>query len=348
MGAAKYARKLMSVTMSHHRVYRSAKRSKGMQNDKERGAGNAASDQQGSGGAPGHLPSSGRTEENHREYVDAEVVESSVRTEIVPLAQTTDLHVAREPGIVLAEAQRAAKALQEVIESKPDKVRFNGKTYLTFEDWQTVGRFYGIAAKVVSTTLVEYGDIMGFEARAVAVRTDTGLEISGAEAMCLKDEQNWKSKPMFQLKSMAQTRACAKALRNVLAFVPVLAGYEPTPAEEMLERGSAEAAQEVRRRKVKEAKKRGKSAPIATTAHPSNGVDAQKVVFIVGFPDNPDGDIEVTGPVSALNLVGLKRKIDPAPVGKENHRLVKYDMLTKFYDTCRDKGITVKDLSVRP
>ena len=32
---------------------------------------------------------------------------------------------------------------------------------------------------------------------------------------------------------MAQTRACAKALRNVLAWVVVLAGYAPTPAEEM-------------------------------------------------------------------------------------------------------------------
>lgn len=307
-------------------------------NDKDRGSGNAASDMQGSGGAPGHLPGSGRTEENHREYVDAEVVESSVRTEIVPLAQTTDLHVAREPGIVLAEAQRAAKALQEVIESKPDKVRFNGKTYLTFEDWQTVGRFYGIAAKVVSTTLVEYGDIMGFEARAVAVRTDTGLEISGAEAMCLKDEQNWKSKPMYQLKSMAQTRACAKALRNVLAFVPVLAGYEPTPAEEMTERGSTGAAQEVGRRKLAEAQQRRKTAPSAS------GIDAQKVIFIVGYPDK---DVEITGPLSSLQAIGAKRAIPNAIPGKENHRLIRHDVLPKLYDTCRDKGITVKDLTVK-
>jgi hypothetical protein len=32
---------------------------------------------------------------------------------------------------------------------------------------------------------------------------------------------------------MAQTRACAKVLRTCLAWVVVLAGYEPTPAEEM-------------------------------------------------------------------------------------------------------------------
>lgn len=39
--------------------------------------------------------------------------------------------------------------------------------------------------------------------------------------------------PLFQLRSMAQTRACAKALRNVFAWVVVLAGYKPTVAEEL-------------------------------------------------------------------------------------------------------------------
>lgn len=39
--------------------------------------------------------------------------------------------------------------------------------------------------------------------------------------------------PLFQLASMAQTRASAKALRNVLSWVVVLAGYRPTPAEEL-------------------------------------------------------------------------------------------------------------------
>jgi len=34
---------------------------------------------------------------------------------------------------------------------------------------------------------------------------------------------------------MAQTRAGAKALRNVLAWVAVLAGYKPTPAEEIVD-----------------------------------------------------------------------------------------------------------------
>lgn len=142
------------------------------------------------------------------------------------------LAITRAPEVVLSEAKRAAAALGDVIRGKAKPVIFNGEQYLEFEDWQTVGRFYGVTAKVVSTASVTFGDVIGFEARAVVVRQD-GAEISAADSMCLNDEPNWKDKPLFQLRSMAQTRACSKALRNVLAWVVVLAGYKPTPAEEM-------------------------------------------------------------------------------------------------------------------
>lgn len=145
-------------------------------------------------------------------------------------AQPVD--IIRQPQEVLAEAQKAAKALAEVVRGKKKPVIMNGEQYLEFEDWQTVAKFYGVTAKVTHTEYITFGEVHGFEARAVALNR-YGAEISGAEAMCLNDEQNWKSKPLFQLRSMAQTRACAKSLRNVLAWVVVLAGYKPTPAEEM-------------------------------------------------------------------------------------------------------------------
>lgn len=145
-------------------------------------------------------------------------------------AQPVD--IIRQPQEVLAEAQKAAKALAEVVRGKKKPVIMNGEQYLEFEDWQTVAKFYGVTAKVTHTEYITFGEVHGFEAMAVALNR-YGAEISGAEAMCLNDEQNWKSKPLFQLRSMAQTRACAKSLRNVLAWVVVLAGYKPTPAEEM-------------------------------------------------------------------------------------------------------------------
>jgi len=153
-----------------------------------------------------------------------------------------DIVISRPPEAVLSEAQRAAKSLADVVSNKKKPVIMNGEQYLEFEDWQTVGRFYGVTAKVVSTEFMDLGGVQGFLARAVAIRAD-GMEISAAEAMCMNDEPNWKSKPLFQLRSMAQTRACAKSLRNVLAWVVVLAGYRATPAEEMQDTASAKPEQ---------------------------------------------------------------------------------------------------------
>ena len=166
-----------------------------------------------------------------------------------------DLSMSRDPNVVLAEARKAAMALKDVISNKDKPLKFNGEQYIEFEDWQTLGKFYGITVKVVDTRPVQFGEVMGFEARAVAIHGPTGREISAAEAMCLNDEDKWSKRtkydyrdgkrvavgevavPLFQLKSMAQTRACAKAFRNVLAWIVVLAGYKPTPAEEMIDQG---------------------------------------------------------------------------------------------------------------
>ena len=143
----------------------------------------------------------------------------------------TELKITTAPAEVLDQARQAARALTDVIKNKANPVRFRGETYLEFEDWQTVGRFYNVTAKVVDVQPIEVGESHGFRATADAMRD--GVAISSAVAMCLNDEANWRGKPMAQLMSMAQTRASAKALRNVLAWVVVLAGYKPTPAEEM-------------------------------------------------------------------------------------------------------------------
>ena len=139
-----------------------------------------------------------------------------------------------KPNIIIQQAMEAAKELQKIVDSRDKKLIVGGKQYLFFEDWQTLGRFDRTTAKVVETNEINQGNqLIGFYAKAVAIRD--GIEISAADAECCFDEKNWEDKPRFQLRSMAQTRACAKALRNCLAFIAVLAKYEPTPAEEMIE-----------------------------------------------------------------------------------------------------------------
>lgn len=154
-----------------------------------------------------------------------------------PVGDMQQVAISRPPNVVLEEARQAAMSLKQVIAMKPKPFVLNGEQYLEMEDWSLLGRFYGITAKIVedSVRYLELEGAKGYEARAVAFHLPSGKEISAAEAMCLDNEPNWRGKPLFQLRSMAQTRACAKVLRNVLSWVVVLAGYKPTPAEEMIE-----------------------------------------------------------------------------------------------------------------
>lgn len=145
-----------------------------------------------------------------------------------------EMAVMREPAVVLEEARRAARALNDVIASKRKPVLFNGEQYLEYEDLQTLGRFYGLMAKTSDAEPVDVDGVKGARAKAQVVEIKTGTTVGSAEAYCLRDEPNWSRKPWFQLASMAQTRAGAKALRNLLSWVVVMAGYKPTPAEEVV------------------------------------------------------------------------------------------------------------------
>ncbi|MFA5061950.1 MAG: hypothetical protein WC526_02300 [Patescibacteria group bacterium] len=138
-----------------------------------------------------------------------------------------------DPVKVLEFAHRAAKALTEVVNSKAKKIIINGEQFLTFEDWQTIARFYNTSVGVEWVKPITKKDnVFGFESRAVAYKD--GKIVSSAEASCTREEKSWTDKPAFQIKSMSQTRAMAKCLRNIFAFVAVLSNYQPTPAEEVM------------------------------------------------------------------------------------------------------------------
>ena len=137
------------------------------------------------------------------------------------------------PSDILDDAIKASQALTSVINQKQRPVIINEEQYLEYEDWQTLGQFYGYGASTGEAQLVEIAGVLGAKATAKLVNLRTGEMIGGAEAYCMRDEDRWETRPWFQLASMAQTRAGAKALRNRLAWVAVLGGYRPTPAEEM-------------------------------------------------------------------------------------------------------------------
>jgi hypothetical protein len=137
-----------------------------------------------------------------------------------------------DPEAQLAYAKRAAKALMQELENRDRKLIINKKRYLFFEDWQTLGSFFGGAVATEWVRPIERdGQVLGYEARAIVLAR--GQTISAAEASCLREETNWAKKEEFALKSMAQTRAGSKSLRNAFGWVAELGGAGTTPAEEM-------------------------------------------------------------------------------------------------------------------
>lgn len=137
------------------------------------------------------------------------------------------------PATATEQARTTAVYLKKLLDNKPKPVMINGKRHMEFDDWITLGNYYGISVETGEAEPIEVFGVPGFKATAKVVRIDDGVVIGGAEAYCLSDERNWKGKPMFQLASMAQTRSGSKALANVLRWVVALEGISGTPAEEM-------------------------------------------------------------------------------------------------------------------
>ncbi len=141
--------------------------------------------------------------------------------------------------------KKALKELKALVQHRPDKLVISGKQYLYFSDWQILGAFFGITARVTETAEITrdkpsedgkfvFKELIGFTAKAEALRD--GAIVSAAEAECMFEEPNWSKKPRFQLRSMAQTRACSKALRNCLQWIVRLpdSNFAQEAAEEVV------------------------------------------------------------------------------------------------------------------
>jgi len=126
-----------------------------------------------------------------------------------------------------------ADELSRVIRDKKLTSQISGKDHVRVEGWTLLGSMLGVFPVTAWTRPIEIdGARVGWEAR-VEARTRDGAVIGAAEAECLRTESLWKSRDDYALRSMAQTRATSKALRQPLGFVMTLAGFEATPAEEM-------------------------------------------------------------------------------------------------------------------
>lgn len=138
-----------------------------------------------------------------------------------------------EPRGMTARMTAVADAMAEAVRARGMAQQIDGREYVRAEGWALVGAMVGIFPRTASLDEIrEDGALVGFRATTELVSRD-GSVVGGAVALCTRDERMWANRDWNQIASMAQTRANAKAYRQSLGFIMPMAGYAPTPAEEM-------------------------------------------------------------------------------------------------------------------
>lgn len=193
------------------------------------------------------------------EIQEAEVVEATAIVQAQPPPQTglANLHGTNDPAEMIERATAQADALAEVVNSRELYSMIRGKKHVTVEGWTTLGAMVGVFPVLVrvtelatpegfvirmkkgkgqnaqwTTEKMKPGRTFGFVA-LVEARTLGGQTVGSAESECTREEYVWATRDDHALRSMAQTRATSKALRLPLGFIMQLAGFNPTPEEEM-------------------------------------------------------------------------------------------------------------------
>jgi hypothetical protein len=140
------------------------------------------------------------------------------------------------PADVLKVGAEIATPLAKFIKDRNLSVRLGNKDYVVAEAWNTLGVMMGVTPHEVG---VEDNDGI-FTAHVELRRVSDGKALASASAECGSDDEKdkwgkptWASRPRYARRSMAITRATAKAGRMAFGWVMLMAGYQATPAEEM-------------------------------------------------------------------------------------------------------------------
>lgn len=135
------------------------------------------------------------------------------------------------PEEMVAVASRLATTLKRVVDQQKLYAVISGKKYPQVEAWMTIGRMDNVVAQEESVVRHDDGS---FEATVVLVRLSDNSIVGRGSALCgAPDDKPWASRAEYNRRSMAVTRATSRAFRMQYSWIMALAGYEPTPAEEM-------------------------------------------------------------------------------------------------------------------
>lgn len=131
-----------------------------------------------------------------------------------------------------------AKRLMEVVRSCGMSKRVAGKEYLQVEAWLVIAEFAHCRAvpEEAKPWVNADGELVGYTCRAV-VKDAQGIEVGSGESSCGFDAFPCRGRRGSEqdkaAKGAAQTWAISRALSNRFRYVALMAGFSPTPAEEM-------------------------------------------------------------------------------------------------------------------
>jgi len=133
---------------------------------------------------------------------------------------------------IVEKASNVAKAVSDIIEKQKLFTIIKGKKYVWCEGWTTMGALLGLFPQIIEVKEERIDRGVKYVSDC-EVRNIKGDLVSRAQSECASWEYSKKGNEEYALRSMSETRAVSKAFRIALSWVMVLAGYQPTPAEEM-------------------------------------------------------------------------------------------------------------------
>lgn len=179
----------------------------------------------------------------------------AVKAEPIPVVTETSIAIPEHPSPALVEndmdamtafaqvgigidaAVAIATQLNHIVRKQELFTKIGNKDHLWVEAWCTCAGMCGLSPRTVWCKRItdDKGVVTGYEARVEVVRLSTNQIVGAAETECWMDEKKagrlrWTEK--HAAKSMAQTRGTSKAIAQILRWIPVMAGYSGTPAEE--------------------------------------------------------------------------------------------------------------------
>lgn len=182
----------------------------------------------------------------------AEVAEQEVNGPAgAMLVPTYEVQQIQKPEALVQEQREAAREIRKLIPENDWAVSIGDREHLRVEAWITLGHFRGYTPRIDPKSVVEEGERGARSYRVYCEVIHQGAVIAGAFGSCGTDEPRWTERPCYEYRngervcvgmepvsdqqrlSMATTRAQSKALGSVLRAIAVMAGYAPTPAEEM-------------------------------------------------------------------------------------------------------------------